>query len=280
MYTFIQNILTLPFWARAAIILFLFVFIFWGIFRKFILFILSPIPYCIRKLFQLFYLLIEIPIAALHQKFGNIFYNIDNNLSRIGEKTDNSIHLWYTNWRHPKAWNFWKTLLAYALFLFFILIPSILKTDFFILDIGERIYVHCETSFVRMLKQTNWYTTEEIKAKEAAAAEIAAAQNQEIVPETESEESVTFQTTLFVSGVDNSLLVRDLPVIENCTILERLQNGDAVTWDGTMVFSKADNEHIEPWVKITTIDGIEGWSRLFYLYPELYEEVEFQCMQK
>lgn len=86
------------------------------------------------------------------------------------------------------------------------------------------------------------------------------------------------EITLVVSGVSSSLLVRDIPSTEDCIILGRLQNDDVVVWSGQMVFSEVDNGHVEPWVKIVTVDGVEGWSRLYYLHPEQYVDMEFQVI--
>lgn len=85
----------------------------------------------------------------------------------------------------------------------------------------------------------------------------------------------TFGTILVVSGVSSSLLVRDIPSMNNCVVLERLGNGDKVLWTGEIQFSEAEDNHVEPWVKIVTEDGEEGWSRPFYLHPEEYVGVEF-----
>ena len=83
-----------------------------------------------------------------------------------------------------------------------------------------------------------------------------------------------------VSGVSSSLLVRDMPSMEDCEVLERLVNGDMVIWRGEMRFSEAEDEHVEPWVKVVTEEGTEGWSRLFYLHPEEHADMEFRvvCM--
>ena len=78
-----------------------------------------------------------------------------------------------------------------------------------------------------------------------------------------------------MSGISTSLLVRDSPSVEEGAILDRLKNGDVVIWRGEMRFSKTDDSHVEPWVKIITESGVEGWSRLFYLHPEPYADVEF-----
>ena len=63
--------------------------------------------------------------------------------------------------------------------------------------------------------------------------------------------------------------------MQNGTALERLHNDDVVLWNGEMIFAEAEGKHVEAWVKVTTKNGIEGWSRLYYLRPKDYEEIIF-----
>ena len=78
-----------------------------------------------------------------------------------------------------------------------------------------------------------------------------------------------------VPGISSSLLVRDKPSIEEGEILGRLKNEDTVIWKGELRFAKIDENSVEPWVKIITANGVEGWSRLFYFYPKSYADMEF-----
>ncbi|MBD5554509.1 MAG: SH3 domain-containing protein [Roseburia sp.] len=252
----------LPFGVRVAMLL-LMIVVLWAIFRKVICWVLSLIPYVLIKIFRIFYLLIEMPIAALHKKWGSCFYKIDNILSLVGEKTDTVLHCWYMAWHYPKKFHLGISLLVYAVCVALIVVPSFMKTDSN-LKFGENAYRHCETRFIKWLEEREWYNPT-----------MQAAMNQEEQIESGSAETDSFDVILVVSGVSSSLLVRDIPSTENCIILDRLQNDDTVIWKGQLVFSEADNSHIEPWVKVVTANGVEGWCRLFYLHPDDYMEQEF-----
>lgn len=252
----------LPFWVRVSLMLFV-IAVLWAIFRKVICWVLSLIPYILRKIFRVFYLLIEMPIAALHKKCGSCFYKIDNMLSLIGEKTDSILHCWYMAWHYPKKIHLGIFLLVYVVCVVLIVVPSFMKTDSN-LKFGENAYMRCETRFIKWLQERELYKPT-----------IEAYMNQGKQIESGSVEIDSFNVTLVVSGVSSTLLVRDIPSTENCIILDRLQNNDTVIWKGQLVFSEADNSHVEPWVKVETANGIEGWCRLFYLHPDDYAEQEF-----
>lgn len=256
--------MSLPVWGRAAILLLIFLVCLWSLLRKVILWVLSMIPFLLGKLFRYIYLLFEIPVAALHKKIGAGFHKIDNCLSQIGEKVDLFMAHWYTSWHYPKKYRFGITLLVYCLCVVFVAVPSLVHTDKAIWGIGEKLYISGEIFLVKLVNKQWWNNSvDQAAAKQQEQMEEAIA---EIEP---------FETTLVVSGISSSLLVRDIPFLENCVVLERLGNGDKVIWRGEMQFSEAENNHVEPWVKIVTEEGIEGWSRLFYLHPEEYSEVKF-----
>lgn len=59
-------------------------------------------------------------------------------------------------------------------------------------------------------------------------------------------------------------------------MLGKLYNDDVVIWTGQMVFAEVNDRSIEPWVKIRTSEGIEGWSRLYYLHPAQYENLDMR----
>ena len=93
-------------------------------------------------------------------------------------------------------------------------------------------------------------------------------------------DKVTIEMSPYDLTKGSSLLVRDAPSMTDGSILGRLQNEDTVLWHGEMCFLETDNGQIEPWVKIITVDGIEGWSRLNYLHPIEYENLEFEVYLK
>lgn len=262
MNVFVEFFGILPLGVRVAIVLFLLIVILWRFFGKIILWILSWVPFVLEKIFRYLYLLIEMPVSALHKKFGAGFYTIENRLSHAGEMIDDAINFWFAAWHSPKEIHLKKLLLIYAFCVAFVIGPAVLKVDEK-LRVGEILYIHCENSFVSWL-------TEHVGDDSAVAA-----LEQEKQMESELSDDDSFEITLVVSGVNSSLLVRDIPDTQNCVVLERLYNSDKVIWRGRMVFSETDNGHVEPWAKVITANGVEGWSRLYYLQPEQYSDMEF-----
>lgn len=267
-----KNFFLLPFWLRVVLLLLFVIVLLWSIFGKIILRILSLIPFVLKKVCWRLYLLLETPIAFLHKRFGSTFGKIDNVLLGVAEKVDTAMKNWYKAWHSPDKIHFGRLLLVYFVCVAFIVLPSFVNIDNKILRFGETTYVHYETSLADWLKEHGWYDSV-----------IKSAWNQD---ETNEEDVVEYEDeiieddfeeiTLIVSGVDTSLLIRDIPSVEECTILERLQNDDMVTWEGQLTFAEAENEHIEPWVKVITASGVEGWCRLFYLHPDENESKEFR----
>ena len=205
---------SIPFAIRVALWMFLFIMIFWRVFKGIICYILSLIPYTLQWIFKKSYLLIEIPIATFHKKYGSFFAKMDYHLAEVGQKIGDALYLWYE-------------------------------------DLLENFFEKTESD--REVEEFNSIQGDSVG---------------------DGEEDIT-AVTFVVSGVKTSLLVRDAPSTQDSTILGRLHNGDMVVWNGYMAFSQIDNGRVEAWIKIVTVDGIEGWSRLYYLRPEQYEDIEF-----
>ncbi len=261
----IQRFLSQPFFSRVGISLFL-LFISWWIFGKNILWLLSIVPFLIQKSFRYIYLLIEIPVAALHKKLGTSYYKISNKLSSFGEKIDLAIHRWYTIWHSHKRIRFGKTMLIYAVCVFIITLPPLMKVDSSILRKGETLYMQGESSIVRWLEKRGWYDPTKTVVYDKR-------------PKAKPSETKPDKMILIASGIKSSLLVKDNPST-NSAALDRLHNGDKVIWTGQMAFSKVNKDNVEPWVKVITSKGVEGWTRLLYLHPQKYENIEFYLRKK
>lgn len=259
----VNNFMTFPVWCRAAIVLFICLVLVWMLLRKVVLFILSIIPFLIEWFYRKIYILIELPIATLHKMYGGYFYKIDNCLSRGGEKLDFLLNHWYAQWHSPKKYKFGLNLLFYSMCVVFVATPTFLHTDNEFWGIGEKLYIYGESSLVKLASRQEWHDfVQNITAKVQQPAEEASA-------------GESFEITLVVSGVDSSLLVRDIPSFKGYMALEHLKNGDIVIWRGEVQFAEAENDHVEPWVKVITENGVEGWSRLYFLHPEEYKGVNF-----
>lgn len=268
MSVIINSFISLPLFWRAAILLFFIIVVIWKSFGRRILWILSIIPFLLQWFFRFLYLLLEGPVSLLHKKLGTSFYKISNTLSQYGEKIDSIIGQWYSKWHSLKKIYLWKILLAYVLCVAIIIFPSLMKAEADIYRTGENAYLYCERVLVDWFKKQEWYkSVESISLKEDIGLEQ---DNQDNLSELKPS-----NITLNVAGLKSSLLVRDIPSTTNSVELDRLYNGDIVIWSGELIFAEVNGEGIEPWVKVMTVAGIEGWTRLSYLYPERYNDVEF-----
>jgi len=257
-------------WIRAAILLF-FVILLWKMCGKIILWVLSIIPFLIRNIFRLFFVILELPVAGFHKIFGSILYDVDNSLSAAGEKIDSMLEHWYTAWHSCERINFGKCFLVYVVCVVFVALPSFVKWDNQIVKKGELLYIQAETFALNALKKLDGDVEDTIVSVEDVQEQLADNEDLEKVYEEEQLEEI-----LIVSGINDnsSLLVRDIPSNENSVKIENLKNGDKVIWQGHMVFSEIDGQ-LEPWVYVITENGNEGWSRLLFLQPQY--DLDVKC---
>lgn len=255
------------FW-RAAILLFFIIVVVWKVFGKRLLWILSIIPFSLQWFFRLIYLLVEAPISLLHKKLGASFYKISNGLSQYAERTDSIMERWYNKWHLLERVQLWKALMVYVLCVTLVMLPSLIEVEGNVYRKGETVYLHCEAALISWFEEHGWYRSVELSLLEQDLGFTH--DNPDILPELNAVPIV-----LIVSGLKSSLLVRDIPSVEDSVELDRLYNGNSVIWSGELIFAEMNNERIEPWVKVMTPNGIEGWTRMSYLYPEEYREVEF-----
>lgn len=245
-----------PFQVRVILVLFVCIFIGWKVLRRIVFHIIVFIPIIIGKVFRYLFLIMELPISFAHKKCGSTFFKIDNGFSAIGKLIDNGIQSWYQSWKNPKPFSWIKTLIFYLICTVYTLIPTMISTDNDLLKMGENCYLAMEA------RLENWC---EQKYDTAVDKPIVSEQ----VFEEDESEVINNIGVLVAYGLNTSLLVRDMPDMQNGTVLTRIYNGNKVFWNGEIAFSEVEDK-IEPWVKITTDDGVEGWSRLLYLYPEEY----------
>ncbi len=232
----------------------------WRVLGKGVCRLLSVVPWAFKRLFRGIYLILEMPVAALHKRYGSIFTKIDSYLSGFGEKIDVTLSDWYRAWKDYKGPRIGKTFLTCAIYFAVVVCPQYFHWTNNALRFGNTIFHYLEDSFVIMVQKIEWEGRQEVSAESE-------------MPTVEHiEETDTPNIIFIVSGVSTSLLVRDVPNVDEYEVLDRLRNGDQVTWSGQMTFAAADGDHIEPWIRITTGQGIEGWSRLYYLYPESFDD--------
>lgn len=265
----IETFVAWPYWLRAALVLFVGMFVLGFLPGKFILWMLSMIPYLLQRIFRVCYILVELPVSWLHKKFGLSFYEADNHLASMGEKIDAVLTRWYQAWHAPKKIHFGRFFLIYGVCVVLVVAPSYIETKSSFLKMGETAYTFGETRFVDWSIKNGWYHPYAVTAS-------ANRESQEEQIEDATMEIEVFEEEMVVSGVSKSLLVRKTPSIKKGKILKRLKNGDLVIWNGKMRFAKAEDDHTEPWVKIVTEDGVKGWCRLYYLRPKENKKKVFQ----
>lgn len=252
----------LPLWSRVLVFLALLFLIWWRL-GKPILWILSIVPYIFGKLFSVIYYIIEVPIDMLHKKFGAIFYKVDNGLAYIGSKIISFFEKWYRYWHEQYKFHLGSTILVFFICYSIIVMPSWIRFENELLSKGKELYLSGENACIEYF---------EIKTENTKQKNIQNVAEEQIERDVQRKEKKSIN--LVVSGVNSSLLVRDVPEMDGIA-LERLHNGDVVIWYGELIFEEAEGEHIEAWVKVKTTDSIEGWSRLLYLHPVDYKDKMF-----
>lgn len=121
---------------------------------------------------------------------------------------------------------------------------------------GQIVYQNLEGRFIDLLKEHGWYREETMETIE----------NSELnsVDATKMQQGIVF----VVVTARDPLSVRDVPSLEDGEILDQVKKNDTVLCTGEMTFGMGKNGNMEPWVKVETTTGVEGWARLMYLYPQ------------
>ncbi|MBR1702212.1 MAG: hypothetical protein IJ716_09700 [Lachnospiraceae bacterium] len=267
MNTILSKFCLLPMWIRAAILLFLLIVLLYKLFGKIIFFIFSVLPFLLQKFYRCVFCIIEFPMEKMHKRIGGLFSKIDNYHEQIGKTIDNTLESWYKKWHSYETLNTPICILIYIVCVVYIVIPSYIEMNVPLVNIGNSFYMYTEEQLV------NWLKKSDTIVSRMSMSEIDEEQDEIEENELGLETVKGIKLTLIVTGVKTSLLVRDIPSLEG-NRLESLKNDDEVTWQGRLAFAEAD-ERVEPWVYIYTANGVEGWSRLYYLQPNTYGSIEY-----
>lgn len=142
---------------RAAVLIGLFIILFWWTLGKVVIRLASFFPYLLKKIFRGIYLLLEAPVCWIHERVGSLFYEIDNGLCSIGEKTDTFLGRWYTNWKNPVNNHIALSLVIYAILLIWICVShdteGIVAKSFN----GQAVYLNVENRLMDWLEAHNLY---------------------------------------------------------------------------------------------------------------------------
>ena len=259
MMSLVYKIFEWPFELRFLLFLVLW-FCIWQFLGKYVLKIISVIPFLLERAFILLYLIVEIPIAVSHKLVGGQIYKLQNIWADIGSKIDASLSRWYVNWHFKYENKRRRTIIIMVLLYIVIVCPSYFFAETSYLNVGKNIYCTIEQSAKERIEkyllthemEMNWFGNRET--------------NKEI--------------KLIVHNLNTVLYVRDIPDINNGIIVEDLYNGDCVMWNGEMQFVEWEYGNIEILAKVVTENGIEGWSLLDYLYPENFDERKLKAEVK
>ena len=261
----INAALTLPLWKRAAVGIFVIIFLGWQLLRRPIFLVFSFIPLLIRGIFRLVYLLIETILSEFHKRLGRNFFVISNKIIDSCEKLDMHLKKWYERWHFNKKF-LWKRWFLFSLiFYLYVITPEFVKINSPMFNWGWNTYLKLEAICIDTLKRWEIYDLEKMD---------------EHTRESHEEEEILHQEkisiSLLVPNNISSLAIRDYPSTETGTIVGTIKAGEKVTWTGEMIFAQNQEGQVRPWVKIVTNNGIEGWSSLLYLQPEIYQDVVFE----
>ncbi len=142
---------------RAAVLIALFIMLFWWILGKAIIRLASFFPYLLKSIFRGIYLLIEAPVCWIHERVGSFFYGIDNGLSGIGEKIDTFLERWYTSWRNPVNSHIALSVVIYGILLIWICASHHAEGIEAKLFNGQAVYLKVENKLTDWLEAHNLY---------------------------------------------------------------------------------------------------------------------------
>lgn len=259
METFVSRFFSTDIRIRAALIIALFIIIFWWGFGKIIIRFVSFLPYLLRVVFKRIYLLIEIPVCWIHDRAGSFFHDIDNGLACGGDKIDTFLKQWFTCWRYPQKRHIVLSVTVYCVLLIWICIPWHAENADEKSFSGQSVYLSLENKLMYLLETHNLY-----REQMEQIGEIENYGEPEQLKEKNDIEGIVMK----VITQKDPLCIRDIPSTENCEILKSIEKESTVFWKGDMAFGSGSNGNIEPWIKVETLDGTTGWARLKYLCPE------------
>ena len=204
---FLNDFLSWPLWGRAAFVMgsLLLVLL---IIRIPLLKIISLLPFLLKQVFRLIYLLLEWLVAVLHRLLGGAFYRVDNGLAAFGEQMDARLGRWYGAWHSPKSWRPYAalTFAAFTLCYLFIVIPPTLQIEEGGWQTkGWSAYLWAEDTFVGWLEEQSWYASATHPGTPNDSLNDGSADNEPELPQE------VFQIFLTVYRVPNLLAIRDIP---------------------------------------------------------------------
>ena len=147
--------LEVPIGGRAAIFIGIIVLL-WCVFGKLILKLASILPWGFKKIFIWIYMLLEMPIGALHSKFGGIFGGIDQGLANISESVCAFMDKLLRKMNRPQTIYRARFLVAYLLLLAYLIIPMCANLTEKPFTFWQKSYIKSETKAVEWMNDNGW----------------------------------------------------------------------------------------------------------------------------
>lgn len=159
---YIETFLSWPLIARTACVLFVIVVVFGTFLGKYLLRLLSVIPFLLSNIFRGLYIAIERFIALFHKKYGGSFYDMANAASHTAEKMDSLLLRWHSSWRHAKHTKLmWVLLVYFAAVLYIGGVPMLAGTADAPIAGGGRAYLRCESALINLMEEHGLYMSPE-----------------------------------------------------------------------------------------------------------------------
>lgn len=249
---------------RAAVLIALFIIVFWWILGKVIIRLASFFPYLLKSFFRGIYLLIEAPVCWIHERVGSFFYGIDNGLSSIGEKIDTFLERWYTNWKNPQNSHIALSVAVYVILLMWICVSH---------NAGEEKPFNGQAMYLKMEnKLTDWleahnlygYHTEEVANYEES--------------EQEEKEAIEEKEPIYIRlnerGKRGSNIRSETNLDNVNNIIGGVNAKSEILYCDEWVY---DGERY--WIRVyIPNDGIEGWLSGNLIEKEQLEEMTSEVM--
>jgi hypothetical protein len=239
MQDLVEGIFEIPI-AWRAVLFFGILFLIWAIFGKLLLKMLSVIPWILNKFFWGLYILLEIPISALHRKFGSSFESTDNGWTTIMEKICVFFDTAVKKMRKPKSIYGGRIFGIYLLIAAYFLIPFWANLTERPFTFWHEAYISREMAVVAWMVDKDWITDNNV------------------------ENSANIEPVRRILHTPTTRIIETIPL--NGQIMQFNYNDD----NGEIVFSFYENDYIlENGIKYTFIIGEEYVSiekQLGYIY--------------
>lgn len=150
MEEFLNWFLFLPIGVKFSILLIV-PLIIWCLFGRLIMKLISIIPYIIKRIIVLIYLLLEIPISALHKIFGQSFYKIDQGLSNWFNNLSSLFERIYKFLYSPKNLYKGKAVVIFLIISAYLIIPSLIGINNRPFTFWNDFYLKIESAIIDMI---------------------------------------------------------------------------------------------------------------------------------